>query len=158
MAVARSRSKPGGNHAAVNGIGRRLKRTNGHAQDEQRDEAGGEAEHHSGNRPQQQGNAVENARRHAIHQPAAGDLHGSVGPAEGGENQSDVNGVDAQLARQRRGGDRQVAAVKVVDDHGDEQQHHDEKTLTAGCHQRRLPGEGLRLHGGCLFLCLLRSM
>jgi hypothetical protein len=31
-------------------------------------------------------------------------------------------------------GDRQVAAVEVVDHHGDEQQHHDEKPLAAGRH------------------------
>ncbi|MNY14098.1 hypothetical protein D3C86_1472600 [compost metagenome] len=150
--------EPGGDYAAVDRIGRGFEGTDGHAQDEQRNEAAGEPEHHRGDRPQQQCSGVEDARRNAVHQPAAGDLHGGIGPAECGENQPDVDRVDAQVAGQRRGGDRQVAAVQIVDHHRDEQQHHDEKTLAAGRRQRRLPGKGLRLHGECLFLCLLRSM
>jgi hypothetical protein len=39
--------------------------------------------------------------------------------------------VDAQFAGQRGSGNRQVAAVEVVDHHGDEQQHHDEEALSA---------------------------
>ncbi|MNY08093.1 hypothetical protein D3C86_1409260 [compost metagenome] len=150
--------EPGGDHAAVDRIGRRLEGPDRHAQHEQRDEAAGETEHHGGNRPQQQRCRVKDAWRYAVYQPAAGDLHGRVGPAEGREDQADMNRVDAQVTGQCRGGNRQVAAVQVVDHHGDEQQHHDEKTLAAGRHQRRLPGEGLRLHGGCLFLWLLRSI
>ncbi|MOA07053.1 hypothetical protein D3C78_1267290 [compost metagenome] len=150
--------EPGGDHTAVDRVRRRFQGADCHAQHEQRDEAAGEAEHHRGHRPQQQGNTVKDARWHAIHQPAAGDLHGRVGPAERREDQADVDRVDAQVTGQCRGSDGQVAAVQVVDHHGDEQQHHDEKTLAAGRHQRRLPGEGLRLHEGCLFLWLLRSM
>ncbi|MNQ14557.1 hypothetical protein D3C85_275110 [compost metagenome] len=124
--------KPRRDHTAVDRISRRFQRTDRHAQYKQRDETRSETEHHRSHRPQQQRDAVKNARRHAIDQPAAGDLHRGVSPAERGENQTDVNRIDAQLTGQRRRSNRQVAAVEVVDDHGDKQQHHDEKTLTAG--------------------------
>ncbi len=127
--------KPGGDHAAVDRISRRFQRTNRHAQYEQGDEAGGEAEHDGRDGPQQQGCGVENARRHAVHQPAPGQLHGGVGPAERGKDQPDMHRVKAQFGGQRWCGDRQVAAVQVVDHYGDEQQHHDKETLAGRRHQ-----------------------
>src|SRR5471030_2387473 len=149
--------KPGGDHATVDRIGRRFQRADRHAQHKQRDKAGGKTEHHGGNRPQQQGHGVENAGRHTVHQPAAGDLHGGVGPAERREDQPDMHRVDAQLAGQRRGGNRQVAAVEVVDHHGDKQQHHDEETLSAGRDKRSLPGEGFRVHEGLPLLMFIED-
>ena len=62
---------------------------------------------------------------HPVHQPAAGQLERRVGPAECREHQAELHGIQMEIARQARRGDRDVAAVEVVDDHGDEQQSHD---------------------------------
>ena len=62
---------------------------------------------------------------HPVHQPAARKLERRVGPAEGGKHQAELNRIEMKFAGQAGRGDRDVAAIEVVDDDGNEQQPHD---------------------------------
>ncbi|CAH2601978.1 protein of unknown function [Rhodovastum atsumiense] len=76
-------------------------------------------------RPEQQAHAIDQRGAVAVEHPAAGDLHGGVGPAEGRERQPHGDGVEAQLGPHRRGRDRERGPVDVVEGGDDEDQSQD---------------------------------
>ncbi|KAF5275154.1 hypothetical protein FQA39_LY18672 [Lamprigera yunnana] len=124
--------EPGGDHAVVDGVGRCLEPAHQQAQRHQHGKAGAKAHQQGGGGPEDQRQRIQQARRHAIDQPAAGDLHGRISPAEGRQNQSFLHGGELKLLLQRGQRDREIAAVQVVDDHGDEQHSPDEVAAAGG--------------------------
>jgi hypothetical protein len=79
----------------------------------------------------------------AIDQPAAGDLQRRISPPKRREHHTKLHWIQFELPGDAGRGDREVAAVEIVDHHGNEQQHHNQEAPArcSGCHgcgQRRL--------------------
>ena len=118
-------AEPRGRDPVVDQEGRHLEEAHRHAQRDQHDKAVRQPQRECRQRPEHDDQGIQDARMHPIHQPAAGQLERRVGPAECGEHQAELHRIQMEIARQGGRGDRDVAAVEVVDDHGDEQQSHD---------------------------------
>ncbi len=75
-----------------------------------------------------------------LDQNATGNLNQRIRPAECRKHEPHLSRIELQILRDRSGGDRQITAVQIRDDHGDEQ--HRKETVASG---RRL-----RADVGCL--------
>ncbi len=123
--------QPVGDDAVVDGKGRRLERAEGETQAEDAGEGGDEAEQGGAERPEEDHAGVEEAWSDAVDEQRAGDLQRRVGPGEGGEDETEFDGREVQILADGGTGDRDAAAVHVIDD-GRDKEEHDHEPADAG--------------------------
>ena len=76
----------------------------------------------SSKRPEQEPGCYHPVGVQPVHQPAADKLHRGVGPKKCGEQNAQLCDRNAQLVFQKRGSNREIAAVNVVDESTNSQQ------------------------------------
>jgi hypothetical protein len=98
--------------------------------------------------PEQRAPAPDPRRAHAVDEEAHGDLQDRIGPVEGAEEDAQLDGAEAELPLQLRGGDGEIYPVEEADEDSGAQEKADPPSPHgyAGCgwgrHGRGSPSAG----------------
>src|SRR5258708_11813714 len=110
------------NDLVVRGVARRLSHSEQQPQDEER----GESVHNAGGGscggPEQERSGEHPVDVQAVHQPAVEKMQTRVRPEERGKQHAKLRRRNPQLVLQHRRGDGEVAAIDVIDEHGNRKQ------------------------------------